>query len=151
MNIFLSRFFSLAHHIWLLAVACPDINSIAVEHGRWRLTYEIQYHYNAQLMLICDPGYYYTGQRVIRCQANGRWSIGDPMPTCKSKSGEAQEPRGGPGRGWGLCSPCGGCVSSAVGTQTHHSPGRFGQQRGARLQSCSRRRGCGCGERSLLI
>uniref|UniRef100_A0A672UVJ0 CUB and Sushi multiple domains 2 n=1 Tax=Strigops habroptila TaxID=2489341 RepID=A0A672UVJ0_STRHB len=58
--------------------------SIAVEHGRWRLTYEIQYHYNAQLMLICDPGYYYTGQRVIRCQANGKWSIGEPMPTCKT-------------------------------------------------------------------
>ncbi|XP_019343511.2 CUB and sushi domain-containing protein 2 isoform X1 [Alligator mississippiensis] len=66
-----------------VAVTCPDINSIAVEHGRWRLTYEIQYQYNAQLMLICDPGYYYTGQRVIKCQANGTWSIGDPMPTCK--------------------------------------------------------------------
>uniref|UniRef100_A0A8C9F9J0 CUB and Sushi multiple domains 2 n=1 Tax=Pavo cristatus TaxID=9049 RepID=A0A8C9F9J0_PAVCR len=69
-----------------VAVTCPDISSIAVEHGRWRLTYEIQYHYNAQLMLICDPGYYYTGQRVIRCQANGKWSIGEPMPTCKSKN-----------------------------------------------------------------
>uniref|UniRef100_A0A8C2U204 CUB and Sushi multiple domains 2 n=1 Tax=Coturnix japonica TaxID=93934 RepID=A0A8C2U204_COTJA len=67
-----------------VAVTCPDISSIAVEHGRWRLTYEIQYHYNAQLMLICDPGYYYTGQRVIRCQANGKWSIGEPMPTCKT-------------------------------------------------------------------
>uniref|UniRef100_A0A8C8AY99 CUB and Sushi multiple domains 2 n=1 Tax=Otus sunia TaxID=257818 RepID=A0A8C8AY99_9STRI len=67
-----------------VAVSCPDINSIAVEHGRWRLTYEIQYHYNAQLMLICDPGYYYTGQRVIKCQANGKWSIGEPMPTCKT-------------------------------------------------------------------
>ncbi|GAB0199455.1 CUB and sushi domain-containing protein 3 [Grus japonensis] len=66
-----------------VAVTCPDINSIAVEHGRWRLTYEIQYHYNAQLMLICDPGYYYTGQRVIKCQATGKWSIGEPMPTCK--------------------------------------------------------------------
>ncbi|KAJ7417297.1 hypothetical protein BTVI_33368 [Pitangus sulphuratus] len=65
------------------AVTCPDIGSIAVEHGRWRLTYETQYHYNAQLMLICDPGYYYTGQRVIRCQANGKWSVGEPMPTCK--------------------------------------------------------------------
>uniref|UniRef100_A0A7M4DYW0 CUB and Sushi multiple domains 2 n=1 Tax=Crocodylus porosus TaxID=8502 RepID=A0A7M4DYW0_CROPO len=67
-----------------VAVTCPDINSIAVEHGRWRLTYEIQYQYNAQLMLICDPGYYYTGQRVIKCQANETWSIGDPMPTCKT-------------------------------------------------------------------
>uniref|UniRef100_A0A803VYI3 CUB and Sushi multiple domains 2 n=1 Tax=Ficedula albicollis TaxID=59894 RepID=A0A803VYI3_FICAL len=59
-------------------------DSIAVEHGRWRLTYEVQYHYNAQLMLICDPGYYYTGQRVISCQANGTWSIGQPVPTCKT-------------------------------------------------------------------
>uniref|UniRef100_A0A452HNN1 Uncharacterized protein n=1 Tax=Gopherus agassizii TaxID=38772 RepID=A0A452HNN1_9SAUR len=67
-----------------MAVTCPDINSITVEHGRWRLTYETQYQYDAQLMLICDPGYYYTGQRVIRCQANGTWSIGDPMPTCKT-------------------------------------------------------------------
>ncbi|OWK58649.1 CUB and sushi domain-containing protein 1 [Lonchura striata] len=66
-----------------LAVTCPDVGSIAVEHGRWRLTYEVHYHYNAQLMLICDPGYYYTGQRVISCQANGTWSIGQPVPTCK--------------------------------------------------------------------
>uniref|UniRef100_A0A8C3I1H3 CUB and Sushi multiple domains 2 n=1 Tax=Chrysemys picta bellii TaxID=8478 RepID=A0A8C3I1H3_CHRPI len=66
-----------------VAVTCPDINSIMVDHGRWRLTYETQYQYDAQLMLICDPGYYYTGQRVIKCQANGTWSIGDPMPTCK--------------------------------------------------------------------
>lgn len=96
-NVFLSHFFFLTHCIWFLAVTCPDINSIAVEHGRWRLTYEIQYHYNAQLMLICDPGYYYTGQRVIKCQANGKWSIGEPMPTCKSKSSEAREPcRGRP-------------------------------------------------------
>lgn len=71
------------------AVTCPDVSSIAVEHGRWRLTYEVQYHYNAQLMLICDPGYYYTGQRVISCQANGTWSIGEPVPTCKSKRRDA--------------------------------------------------------------
>uniref|UniRef100_A0A8C3UBV4 CUB and Sushi multiple domains 2 n=1 Tax=Catharus ustulatus TaxID=91951 RepID=A0A8C3UBV4_CATUS len=62
---------------------CVGECSIAVEHGRWRLTYEVQNHYNAQLMLICDPGYYYTGQRVISCQANGTWSIGEPVPTCK--------------------------------------------------------------------
>ncbi|XP_053123530.1 CUB and sushi domain-containing protein 2 isoform X5 [Hemicordylus capensis] len=66
-----------------VAVGCPDISSIAVEHGRWRLIYETQYQYNAQLMLICDPGYYYTGHRVIRCQASGKWSIGEPMPTCR--------------------------------------------------------------------
>ncbi|KAJ6652285.1 hypothetical protein lerEdw1_012753 [Lerista edwardsae] len=66
-----------------MAVTCPDVSSIAVEFGRWRLIYETQYQYNAQLMLICDPGYYYTGHRVIRCQANGKWSIGEPMPTCR--------------------------------------------------------------------
>uniref|UniRef100_A0A5F8H623 CUB and Sushi multiple domains 2 n=1 Tax=Monodelphis domestica TaxID=13616 RepID=A0A5F8H623_MONDO len=66
-----------------VAVNCPDISSISVEHGRWRLTYETQYQFNAELMLICDPGYYYTGQRVIRCQADGKWSLGDSMPTCQ--------------------------------------------------------------------
>lgn len=67
------------------AVTCPDISSISVEHGRWRLIFETQYQFQAQLMLICDPGYYYTGQRVIRCQANGKWSLGNSMPTCQSK------------------------------------------------------------------
>ncbi|KAF7245889.1 CUB and sushi domain-containing protein 1 [Varanus komodoensis] len=66
-----------------VAVSCPDISGIAVEHGRWRLIYETQYQYNAQLMLICDPGYYYIGHRVIRCQASGKWSIGEPVPTCR--------------------------------------------------------------------
>ncbi|KAG8506888.1 CUB and sushi domain-containing protein 2 [Galemys pyrenaicus] len=64
-------------------VTCPDISSISVEHGRWRLIFETQYQFQAQLMLICDPGYYYTGQRVIRCQANGKWSLGNSMPTCQ--------------------------------------------------------------------
>uniref|UniRef100_A0A8C6YHL2 CUB and Sushi multiple domains 2 n=1 Tax=Naja naja TaxID=35670 RepID=A0A8C6YHL2_NAJNA len=73
-----------------VAVSCPDISSIAVEHGRWRLIHETQYQYNAQLMLICDPGYYYIGYRVIGCQANGKWSIGEPMPTCRT--GHCGEP-----------------------------------------------------------
>ncbi|XP_044891446.1 CUB and sushi domain-containing protein 2 isoform X5 [Felis catus] len=64
-------------------VTCPDVSSIGVEHGRWRLIFETQYQFQAQLMLICDPGYYYTGQRVIRCQANGKWSLGNSMPTCQ--------------------------------------------------------------------
>ncbi|KAG5842352.1 hypothetical protein ANANG_G00176720 [Anguilla anguilla] len=34
------------------------------------------------MMLICDPGYYYRGQRVIRCQANGTWDYPDPHPVC---------------------------------------------------------------------
>lgn len=91
----LSHFFSLTRHLCISAVTCPNINSIAVEHGQWWLTYNNQYHYNAQLMLICDPGYYYTGQRVFRCQANSKWCIGEPMPTCKSKSSKAPEPRQG--------------------------------------------------------
>ncbi|XP_075409854.1 CUB and sushi domain-containing protein 2 isoform X3 [Tenrec ecaudatus] len=66
-----------------VAVTCPDISSISVEHGRWRLIVETQYRFQAQLMLICDPGYYYTGQRVIRCQADGKWSLGDSLPTCQ--------------------------------------------------------------------
>ncbi|XP_078013136.1 LOW QUALITY PROTEIN: CUB and sushi domain-containing protein 2 [Phascolarctos cinereus] len=66
-----------------VAVSCPDVSSISVEHGRWRLTHETQYQFSAELMLICDPGYYYTGQRVIRCQADGKWSLGDSMPTCQ--------------------------------------------------------------------
>ncbi|XP_023614240.1 CUB and sushi domain-containing protein 2 [Myotis lucifugus] len=64
-------------------VTCPDVGGIGVEHGRWRLIFETQYQFQAQLMLICDPGYYYTGQRVIRCQANGKWSLGNSMPTCQ--------------------------------------------------------------------
>lgn len=80
-----SNFVFFFHPGWCSAVSCPDVSSIAVEHGRWRLIYETQYQYNAQLMLICDPGYYYTGHRVIQCQANGKWNIGEPLPTCRSK------------------------------------------------------------------
>ncbi|XP_048671751.1 CUB and sushi domain-containing protein 2 isoform X3 [Marmota marmota marmota] len=77
-------------------VTCPDVSSISVEHGRWRLIFETQYQFQAQLMLICDPGYYYTGQRVIRCQANGKWSLGDSMPTCQITScGELPMPPSG--------------------------------------------------------
>ncbi|XP_029395556.1 CUB and sushi domain-containing protein 2 isoform X3 [Mus pahari] len=77
-------------------VTCPDISSISVEHGRWRLIFETQYQFQAQLMLICDPGYYYTGQRVIRCQANGRWSLGESVPTCQIIScGELPTPPSG--------------------------------------------------------
>lgn len=82
-------FVSLFWHYCCSAVGCPDVSSIAVEHGRWRLIYETQYQFNAQLMLICDPGYYYMGHRVIQCQASGKWSIGEPMPTCRSKLGSA--------------------------------------------------------------
>uniref|UniRef100_A0A9L0I7U5 CUB and Sushi multiple domains 2 n=1 Tax=Equus asinus TaxID=9793 RepID=A0A9L0I7U5_EQUAS len=73
-------------------VTCPDVSSISVEHGRWRLIFETQYQFQAQLMLICDPGYYYTGQRVIRCQANGKWSLGNSMPTCQTGHCGTPEP-----------------------------------------------------------
>lgn len=67
------------------AVSCPDIGHSAVEHGRWRLIYGTQNQYDAIMMLICDPGYYYRGQRIIRCQANGTWNYPDPRPVCDSQ------------------------------------------------------------------
>ncbi|XP_017162838.1 CUB and sushi domain-containing protein 2 [Poecilia reticulata] len=63
-------------------VTCADISYSAVEHGRWRLIYGTQNQYDAIMMLICDPGYYYRGQRIIRCQANGTWNYPDPRPFC---------------------------------------------------------------------
>uniref|UniRef100_A0A8C2WMG0 CUB and Sushi multiple domains 2 n=1 Tax=Cyclopterus lumpus TaxID=8103 RepID=A0A8C2WMG0_CYCLU len=63
-------------------VTCPDIGHSAVEHGRWRLIYGTQNQYDAIMMLICDPGYYYRGQRVIRCQANSTWNYPNPRPDC---------------------------------------------------------------------
>lgn len=66
------------------AVTCPDIGHSAVEHGRWRLIYGTQNQYDAIMMLVCDPGYYYRGQRIIRCQVNGTWNYPDPRPVCDS-------------------------------------------------------------------
>lgn len=37
------------------------------------------------MMLTCDPGYYYRGQRVIRCQANSTWNYPNPRPVCESE------------------------------------------------------------------
>lgn len=73
--------------VWPLnftAVTCPDIGHSAVEHGRWRLIYGTQNQYDAIMMLVCDPGYYYKGQRIIRCQVNGTWNYPDPRPICES-------------------------------------------------------------------
>lgn len=69
----------------LPAVTCPDIGHSAVEHGRWRLIYGTQNQYDAIMMLTCDPGYYYRGQRVIRCQANSTWNYPNPRPVCESE------------------------------------------------------------------
>ncbi|ROK35857.1 CUB and sushi domain-containing protein 1 [Anabarilius grahami] len=64
-------------------VTCPDIGHSAVNHGRWRLIYGMQNKYEAMMMLTCDPGYFYKGQRVIRCQANGTWDYPEPRPSCE--------------------------------------------------------------------
>uniref|UniRef100_A0A8C1UN29 CUB and Sushi multiple domains 2 n=1 Tax=Cyprinus carpio TaxID=7962 RepID=A0A8C1UN29_CYPCA len=64
-------------------VTCPDIGHSAVDHGRWRLIYGMQNKYEAMMMLTCDPGYFYKGQRVIRCQANSTWDYPEPRPTCE--------------------------------------------------------------------
>uniref|UniRef100_A0A8C1ULV9 CUB and Sushi multiple domains 2 n=1 Tax=Cyprinus carpio TaxID=7962 RepID=A0A8C1ULV9_CYPCA len=66
-------------------VTCPDIGHSAVDHGRWRLIYGMQNKYEAMMMLTCDPGYFYKGQRVIRCQANSTWDYPEPRPTCESE------------------------------------------------------------------
>ncbi|XP_058853305.1 CUB and sushi domain-containing protein 2-like [Acipenser ruthenus] len=65
------------------AITCPDISHVAMEHGRWRQIYGTQNWYGAQMMLICDLGYYYRGQRITTCQANGTWTIQEPRPTCR--------------------------------------------------------------------
>uniref|UniRef100_A0A8K9V7L3 CUB and Sushi multiple domains 2 n=1 Tax=Oncorhynchus mykiss TaxID=8022 RepID=A0A8K9V7L3_ONCMY len=66
-----------------IPVTCPDIGHSAVDHGRWRLIYGSPSQYDAMMMLICDPGYYYKGQRVIRCQANSTWDYPEPRPACE--------------------------------------------------------------------
>ncbi|XP_051775015.1 CUB and sushi domain-containing protein 1 [Erpetoichthys calabaricus] len=65
------------------AVSCPEISHNSVEHGRWRVIYGSQNQYNTQMMLVCDLGYFYRGHRVIKCQANGSWSMLIPKPTCQ--------------------------------------------------------------------
>ncbi|XP_041089827.1 CUB and sushi domain-containing protein 2-like [Polyodon spathula] len=65
------------------AITCPDISHVAMEHGRWRQIYGTQNWYGAQMMLICDLGYYYRGQRITTCQANGTWTMQEPRPTCR--------------------------------------------------------------------
>ena len=68
-----------------VAMTCSDIGHTAVGHGRWRLIYGMPNLYETLMMLICDPGYYYRGQRVIRCQANGTWDYPEPNPACESE------------------------------------------------------------------
>uniref|UniRef100_A0A8C7F586 CUB and Sushi multiple domains 2 n=1 Tax=Oncorhynchus kisutch TaxID=8019 RepID=A0A8C7F586_ONCKI len=75
-----------------IPVTCPDIGHSAVDHGRWRLIYGSQSQYDAMMMLICDPGYYYKGQRVIRCQANSTWDYPEPRPACETGHCGTPEP-----------------------------------------------------------
>uniref|UniRef100_A0AAY4DQP8 CUB and Sushi multiple domains 2 n=1 Tax=Denticeps clupeoides TaxID=299321 RepID=A0AAY4DQP8_9TELE len=78
------------------SMTCPDIGHTAVDHGRWRLIYGMQNQYEAMMMLTCDPGYYYRGQRVISCQANGTWDYPEPRPACEIIScGELGTPPSG--------------------------------------------------------
>ncbi|XP_048086105.1 CUB and sushi domain-containing protein 1 [Alosa alosa] len=79
-----------------VSVTCPDIGHSAVPHGRWRLIYGVANLYETLMMLICDPGYYYRGQRVIRCQGNGTWDYPEPRPACEIIScGELGTPPNG--------------------------------------------------------
>ncbi|KAJ8334650.1 hypothetical protein SKAU_G00402890, partial [Synaphobranchus kaupii] len=79
-----------------MPVTCPDLGHSAVDHGRWRLIFGTPNQYDAIMMLICDPGYYYRGQRVIRCLANGTWDYPDPHPVCNIIScGELGTPPNG--------------------------------------------------------
>uniref|UniRef100_A0A671RP15 CUB and sushi domain-containing protein 2-like n=1 Tax=Sinocyclocheilus anshuiensis TaxID=1608454 RepID=A0A671RP15_9TELE len=73
-------------------LTCPDIGHSAVDHGRWRLIYGMQNKYEAMMMLTCDPGYFYKGQRVIRCQANGTWDYPEPRPSCETGHCGTPEP-----------------------------------------------------------
>ncbi|XP_067863040.1 CUB and sushi domain-containing protein 2 [Heptranchias perlo] len=66
-----------------VAVTCPEINSVHVDHGNWKLLYGNPNQYGAQVIIICDPGYSLQGLRVINCQANGTWSVAEQKPSCK--------------------------------------------------------------------
>ncbi|KAL2076608.1 hypothetical protein ACEWY4_027797 [Coilia grayii] len=79
-----------------IPVTCPDMGHSAVVHGRWRLIYGVPGLYETLMMLTCDPGYYYRGQRVIGCQANGSWDYPEPRPACEIIScGELGTPPNG--------------------------------------------------------
>ncbi|MBZ3876498.1 CUB and sushi domain-containing protein 1 [Sciurus carolinensis] len=64
-------------------VPCPSIEAQLSEHVLWRLVSGSLDEYGAQVLLSCSPGYYLEGQRLLRCQANGTWSIGEERPSCR--------------------------------------------------------------------
>ncbi|KAM6149501.1 CUB and sushi domain-containing protein 1 [Erethizon dorsatum] len=64
-------------------VPCPSIEAQLSEHVLWRLVSGSLNEYGAQVLLSCSPGYYLEGRRLLQCQANGTWSLGDERPRCK--------------------------------------------------------------------
>nr|XP_055205502.1 CUB and sushi domain-containing protein 1 isoform X1 [Gorilla gorilla gorilla] len=64
-------------------VACPSIEAQLSEHVIWRLVSGSLNEYGAQVLLSCSPGYYLEGRRLLQCQANGTWNIGDERPSCR--------------------------------------------------------------------
>ncbi|XP_075413304.1 CUB and sushi domain-containing protein 1 [Tenrec ecaudatus] len=63
-------------------VTCTSIEAQLSEHVIWRLVSGSLNEYGAQVVLSCSPGYYLEGRRLIQCQANGTWSIGEERPSC---------------------------------------------------------------------
>ncbi|XP_055145230.2 CUB and sushi domain-containing protein 1 isoform X1 [Symphalangus syndactylus] len=64
-------------------VPCPSIEAQLSEHVIWRLVSGSLNEYGAQVLLSCSPGYYLEGRRLVQCQANGTWNIGDERPSCR--------------------------------------------------------------------
>lgn len=75
----------------LPAVTCPGIEAQLSEHVTWRLVSGSPGEYGAQVLLSCSPGYYLEGGRLVQCQANGAWSLGEDRPRCRGESRRAPQ------------------------------------------------------------
>ncbi|XP_054992155.1 CUB and sushi domain-containing protein 1 isoform X1 [Sorex araneus] len=64
-------------------VTCPGIETQLSEHVTWRLLSGALNEYGAQVVLSCNPGYSLEGRRLLQCQANGTWSVGEERPRCR--------------------------------------------------------------------
>ncbi|XP_035125513.3 CUB and sushi domain-containing protein 1 isoform X3 [Callithrix jacchus] len=64
-------------------VPCPSIEAQLSEHVIWRLVSGSLNEFGAQVLLSCSPGYYLEGRRLVQCQANGTWNIGEEKPSCR--------------------------------------------------------------------
>lgn len=71
--------------VCFLAVTCPGIEAQLSEHVTWRRVSGSLNEYGAQVVLSCNPGYYLEGRRLVQCQANGTWSVGDERPRCRGE------------------------------------------------------------------